>query len=231
MAQCVVLRFRFATQFNCVAIFLNSTNHERNVNSYDIILGTYGFWLPNDPRGSYSKFVWSHDLRKHGPATTVNTRHSRAADPHDTQARLRAKRDLKFPEVSLTGQQAKAIADGVAVSVSKYDFVLRAFAILEEHVHCVAQSLEMTAEQLVRELKRYGGNSLTRSGLHPLNEFRSKNNGRNPSVWARGFLKIFINTDRQLRNTIHYVEMNPVNEGKRKQDWSFVKKIDDLPHS
>ena len=38
---------------------------------YYILLGMYGFWLPNDPRGSRSKFVWSNDLAEFGEATAV----------------------------------------------------------------------------------------------------------------------------------------------------------------
>lgn len=194
--------------------------------AYHIILGMYGFWLPNDPRGSRSKFVWSDDLRKHGHATRVNTRHSRAGDPHDVEARLRAKKDLKFPEVKLTGEQAKAIADGIGEAVSKYEFRLFAFCILEQHAHCVAQSSSLTGKEIVREIKHYGGNRLTRSGLHPLYDYRAKNGGRIPSIWARGFWNVFIDTEVHLRTAIHYVEQNPVEDGKRQQHWSFVEKLD-----
>ena len=49
------------------------------------IFSAYGFWLPNDPRGSWSTFVASWELFKYGPATTVSTRRSIAHQPHDTQ--------------------------------------------------------------------------------------------------------------------------------------------------
>jgi REP element-mobilizing transposase RayT len=198
---------------------------------YHIILGTYGFWLPNDPRGSYSKHVWSPDLAKHGPATTVKTKHSRAADPHDIPKRLRAKRDLKFPEVFLSGVQAQELALGIGEAVSKYDFQLLAFAILEQHIHCVARSSSMQSEAIVKQMKRYAGNRLSRSGKNPLASFREENNNRIPSVWARGFWKRYIDSEDQLLNTIRYVEQNPIKEGKRAQYWSFVSKNDDLPHT
>jgi hypothetical protein len=35
---------------------------------YHIILGAYGFWLPNDPRGSWSNEVWESNYD--GPPTT-----------------------------------------------------------------------------------------------------------------------------------------------------------------
>ncbi|HEY5314071.1 MAG TPA: hypothetical protein VIK18_16185 [Pirellulales bacterium] len=52
--------------------------------AYHIIFCAYGFWLPNDPRGSWSTFVGSKLLyRKFGPATKVTTRESLAHQPHD----------------------------------------------------------------------------------------------------------------------------------------------------
>ena len=44
--------------------------------AYHSIFSMYGFWLPNDPRGSGSDYVANWDLFRFGPATKVNTRHS-----------------------------------------------------------------------------------------------------------------------------------------------------------
>ena len=48
-----------------------------------VIFSAYGFWLPNDPRGSWSTFVGSLELFRFGPATKVTTRRSVAHQPHD----------------------------------------------------------------------------------------------------------------------------------------------------
>ncbi len=50
-----------------------------------VVLGMYGFWLPNGPRGSYSDFVWANDLRKFGAATKVKTRQPVAGNSHDVK--------------------------------------------------------------------------------------------------------------------------------------------------
>ncbi len=39
------------------------------IHGYHVIFGTYGFWLPNDPRGSWSEFVASWELSRFGKAT------------------------------------------------------------------------------------------------------------------------------------------------------------------
>ena len=55
-----------------------------------VIITTYGFWLPNDPRGSWSDFVGAWELLKFGRATKVTTRRSLAKVAHDREKRLAA---------------------------------------------------------------------------------------------------------------------------------------------
>ena len=66
--------------------------------AFHSIFTTYGFWLPNDPRGSWSDFVHSWELfRFGGPATKVAAKRSFAHDPHDAGFRRAAKEHLKYP--------------------------------------------------------------------------------------------------------------------------------------
>jgi hypothetical protein len=62
--------------------------------AFHLVMGAYGFWLPNDPRGSGSRYVGSDQLFRHGPATHVDGEQSVAKRPHDVAARRAAKRDL-----------------------------------------------------------------------------------------------------------------------------------------
>ncbi len=77
---------------------------------YHIIFGAYGFWLPNDPRGSWSDFVGAFELYKSGRATKTTERHSVAKLPHDREKRWTDKERLMFPAVTFTGIQARDIA-------------------------------------------------------------------------------------------------------------------------
>ncbi len=43
---------------------------------HHLIISAYGFWLPNDPRGSWSDFVRAWEIAKFGDATKVETRRS-----------------------------------------------------------------------------------------------------------------------------------------------------------
>src|SRR6185437_12442838 len=59
-----------------------------------VIFGAYGFWLPNDPRGSWSDFVACWELYRYGKASKVETTQSLAHAPHDRAARIAAKSSL-----------------------------------------------------------------------------------------------------------------------------------------
>ena len=49
-----------------------------------LVWGCYGFWLPNDPRGSWSTYVGSRAIfDAAGKATTVGGTRSYAKDRHD----------------------------------------------------------------------------------------------------------------------------------------------------
>ena len=79
-----------------------------------VIIGAYGFWLPNDERGSWSDFVGAWELLRFGNATTVEARRSLACKSFDPAKRAAALSALKYPSVKLTGLQARAVGRGFA---------------------------------------------------------------------------------------------------------------------
>jgi hypothetical protein len=103
--------------------------------AYHAIFTAYGFWLPNDPRGSWSDFVGSWELFRFGPATKTDTRRSVAAKPHDRALREAAKHVLKYPAVHFDGRQALAISRGFAAAIAEHGYRPFACSILPDHVH------------------------------------------------------------------------------------------------
>jgi hypothetical protein len=102
-----------------------------------LIVTAYGFWLPNDPRGSWSDFVGSWELLRFGPATKTDCHRSVAAWPHDRELRLAAKAALKFPDVHFTGLQARRIGMSFDDWGKERGATIWASSILPEHVHLV----------------------------------------------------------------------------------------------
>src|ERR1044071_5565723 len=107
------------------------------IRAFHAIIPTYGFWLPNDPRGSWSDCVRSSELLKHGLATKVSTHRSLARKPHDRKARLAAKESLRYPEVVFDGRQALAVALGFENAIRESGYAVYACSILPQHAHLV----------------------------------------------------------------------------------------------
>src|SRR5947207_10884341 len=104
------------------------------------IFTAYGFWLPNDPRGSWSDFVRQWEFFAFGgSATKTNDRRSLAHRAHDRELRLETKKRLMYPPVRFTGLQARAIARGFARAVEESDYRILACTIMPDHVHVVPE--------------------------------------------------------------------------------------------
>jgi REP element-mobilizing transposase RayT len=189
--------------------------------AFHIVFGTYGFWLPNDPRGSWSRYVGSRKLREFGPATKVTTRESLAGKPHDIQKRLTAKQALKYPEVVLTGHQAKAVGDGFGNAVCRSRLNLFACSILPQHVHVVIANARLGPEQIWIQLKGEATKVLNRRGLYP-QQGHSPDDGRTPHAWARRSWCVYLDRDEDVWHAIRYVENNPLHGGRPRQHWDFV---------
>jgi REP element-mobilizing transposase RayT len=189
--------------------------------AYHLIITAYGFWLPNDPRGSWSDFVRSWELFRFGPATKTDERRSLAREPHDRKTRLEAKRHLVRPAVSFSGVQAGAIANGFADYCDRTGLIIYACAILPKHAHFVIERHRCSIEQVGRRLKGAATTALINAGLHPFAGARYADR-QHPSPWARGEWSVFLDSAEDIQRSIDYVNRNPTREGKRVQHWNFV---------
>jgi REP element-mobilizing transposase RayT len=190
---------------------------------YHVIFGMYGFWLPNDPRGSWSDFVGAWELFRYGQATKTTERVSVAHLPHDHAARRAAKGALQRPAVVLNGLQARAVGMGFTRYVQQAGVRVWACSILPDHVHVVVAQPGMDAEQLVIQLKGAATATLKEQELHPFGRTLDRK-GRTPKCFARGQWKVFLDP-LDVPRAIRYVEDNPEKEGKPQQRWSFVVPI------
>ena len=188
---------------------------------YHLIMTAYGFWLPNDPRGSWSDFVGLWELCKFGPATKVSGKRSYAHDPHDVELRRAAKQALKYPPVRFDAAQRDAIAEGFARATGESGYLVHACCTGHDHAHLVTTRHERTIEEVAKHAKSRATMALTRAGLHPLNAHRTRQNTI-PTPWAEGIWSVFINDVEQLRAAIAYVERHPMKEGLAPQRYPFI---------
>src|SRR5665213_545851 len=185
-----------------------------------IVMTTYGFWLPNDPRGSWSDFVRNWELYWFGgPATKTTERRSLARDAHDHALRRAMKAKLKYRPVVFDGKQALSVAHGFSKAVAESGYRMLACAIMPSHAHMVVARHDKTpAERIAGHLKARATQALVDDELHPFVQYRGED-GRFPSVWGRRAWKVFLNDGDAIVRAVRYVEDNPLKENKRKQTW------------
>jgi REP element-mobilizing transposase RayT len=182
--------------------------------AYHVVCGLYGFWLPNDPRGSWSRFVASARLLRFGKATKTADRRSRARLAHDGRLRRAAKQALEDPPVCLSGRQARAVGRGFAQVCAEGGYAVHACSILPDHVHLVVGRHARRLARVVGHMKTRATQRLKAEGLWP---------GDGCRVWGGPGWCVYLDTPEEVRQKITYVETNPLKEGKPRQRWSFVK--------
>lgn len=78
------------------------------IHGYHVIFGAYGFWLPNDPRGSWSDFVGAWEMARFGRSTRGPERQE--LTPQQERQRQEAKRALKYPAPAVSHQNELVVA-------------------------------------------------------------------------------------------------------------------------
>lgn len=192
------------------------------VHGYHIVLPHYGFWLPNDPRGSWSEFVASWEIARFGDTTRHLEQRTLAMLSADELAlRAAARQVLRYLPVTLSGDQALSIANGFKEQATKSDYAIWACSILPEHTHFVIARHRYTAEQIANLLKGAATRRLIADGIHPLRQY-AKPNQRPPGMWARNQWMSFLDSDKAIESAINYVIENPIKEGKPRQNWKWI---------
>jgi REP element-mobilizing transposase RayT len=190
------------------------------IHGYHVIWGAYGFWLPNDPRGSWSDFVHSWELARFGKSTKSSERSE--VDTRQWEAwRSAATSALKYPPVIFIGAQARAVAKGFGTGVGKSRYTIWACSILSEHVHLVIARHTYKVEQVCNLLKGEATKQLKAESLHPHAGYVDEN-GKLPSTWVENEWKVYLDSEEAIESAIRYVEDNPGKENKPRQSWSFV---------
>lgn len=187
--------------------------------AYHLIWTAYGWWLPNDPRGSGSTTVRNdvfadlgelHYGRKRVQPTgrTVREFYEEAADL------------LKHPLLSFSGIDRSEVASAFADVIAQQRYTCYACAVMPDHVHLVIRKHKHEAEEMTQFLKEASRSRLVAQGLRaPTHPIWTGGNG-----WS-----VFLDHPDEIRRTIRYVELNPIKIGLPAQPWPFVTTYDGWP--
>jgi REP element-mobilizing transposase RayT len=187
--------------------------------AYHLIWTAYGWWLPNDPRGSGSEEVASDVIAHLGELHHGRKR----AQPSGKLVREfyeRAANVLKFPLLAFDEPARLMIGKAFADVIEECRYTCYGCAIMPDHVHVLMRKHKHSAEEMAKKLKDASrlrlGTAGCRDGDHP--------------TWTGGHgWTVFLDHPKEIRRTIPYIEQNPVKIGLPKQAWPFVKAYDNWP--
>jgi REP element-mobilizing transposase RayT len=169
------------------------------VAGYHLIWTVYGYWLPNDPRGSTSK-----DVRVE-PIKDLGTHHYGRKETQPSSQELRTflndARDVLAHSVrSMDDDDIVLVGNALSRVIAAREYVCYACAVMPDHVHILIRRHCDRAEDIIANLQEAARTALIEAGKRPINH----------PVWTGGpGWKTFINTQRQFEAEIGYIEANP----------------------
>ena len=191
--------------------------------AFHLPLCNYGFWLPNDVRGSGSDFVRKTNLLPYGEAKKVSTRRSVAHRAQNYEIKRLARSSLTYPPVEFTGEQSLSCGTGIRRAVAKHGLTIWACCVQPDHIHLVVKRHHYPIEQVIRQIRTEMTAQLLADGLHPFQDLREKD-GSIPCIWSRSPWKVFLDDDAGIRRSIKYVQDNPLRRKMPRQSWKFVNR-------
>jgi len=192
------------------------------IHGYHVIMPHYGFWLPNDPRGSWSLFVARWELARFGKTTRhLEQRTLAQLSAKELAQRNNLRQSLLYPPVTLNGHQALSIANGFQQKSVASEYAIWACAILPQHTHLVIGRHQYKVEQVTNLLKGAATRKLIEDKRHPLGRY-TKTGKRPPGMWARHQWKVYLDSQQAIEDAMNYVNENPIKEGKPPQTWKWI---------
>jgi len=173
--------------------------------AYHAIFTTYGTWLPNDPRGSYSKEIYRAELAALGE---IRYGRQNPQPDRDTVRRFRtaAVRRLSRPPYYINDATRPVIAGAFRRVKERLHLTVPACAIMNDHVHLLVLRSKYKIEYLMNQFKGAATADLKLA----------------KTPWTRNGWKVFLDDDEALRAAAVYVEANPRVARMRPQHWDFV---------
>lgn len=183
------------------------------------MLSGYGFWLPNDPRGSGSEIVRKPTLAKLGEIHFGRT----AVQPGRKELRAfhsAASDSLDYPPLWLNSAKRQAIASVFAEVFADRRYTVLACAILSNHAHLFVRRHRDDAKVMWCLLA-----VASRIRLRHFADIHDDH-----PVWADRPYKVNLNSIDRVLSCVRYINAIPARERLEPQTWPFVLPYDGWPH-
>ncbi len=182
---------------------------------YHLIWTAYGWWLPNDPRGSMSDVI-AADVLTQLWEIHYGRKKIQPAGWEIREFYENAKPLLKHELLKMGEHDVAVIAEFFAEAIRRRKYTCYACALMPDHVHILIRKHRDTAEAMIEAFQTGSREALVdqerRMFDHP--------------VWGGPGWKLFLDSREDIERTIRYIEQNPVKIGRPVQNWNFVTPYD-----
>ena len=186
--------------------------------AHHIMWTLYGWWLPNDPRGSTSHVVRNDVLTELGDLHYGRKQMQPAW--RDVNAFYeQAGAVLQHPLLSFSSSEFGVVAEALGGAIEELKYTCYACAIMPDHVHLLIRKHRDLAEEMIEKVQTLSRKRLVESELREIGH----------PVWTRGGWKVFLDHPDDVNRTIRYIENNPLKLRLPAQCWPFVKMYDNWP--
>ena len=185
---------------------------------YHLIWTAYGWWLPNDPRGSMSRFLANDLLRELGELHYGRKR-AQPASRHIRAFYEDAADKLKHDLLEFGAKEIAAIADAFRSVVAECRYTCYVCVIMRDHVHLLIRKHRDSAEEMIFNFQEASRLRLRTLRLRP----------EDHPVWGGPGWKVFLDHPGDIRRTVQYIDDNPVKMRLSRQCWDFVIPYDGWP--
>jgi REP element-mobilizing transposase RayT len=183
--------------------------------AYHLIWTAYGWWLPNDPRGSSSREIRVERIAELGELH--QGRKTVQPYPHEIrQFYQKACAILKHPLLTFSDTDVVVLGRSFGQVIRSRGFTCYACAIMPDHVHMLIRRHREKAEAMIEAFQKVSRGGLIEAGA------------RQPThpVWGGPGWKVFLNTREDIERIVKYIRENPIKAGRPEQHWEFVRAYD-----
>jgi REP element-mobilizing transposase RayT len=183
--------------------------------AHHLIWTAYGWWLPNDPRGSSS-----HEIRCAEISGLGELHHGRRkvqlAAGDISRFYEAARQVLKHELLKFSGDEIETLGDVFTDVIQQRTYTCYACAIMPDHVHILIRKHRDKAEQMIEHFQEGSRRFLIEQGRraneHP--------------VWGGPGWKVYLEARDDIERVIRYINDNPIKVRRARQNWGFVTPYD-----
>ena len=186
--------------------------------AHHLVWTAYGWWLPNDPRGSLSRFI-AQDILKDLGRLHFGRKLIQPTGKIIREFYREAAKRLTHELSTFDAAARQIIADAFAEVIARETYTCWACAIMPDHIHMIIRKHRDTAEDMITNFQNASRSRLRECSFRTLDH----------PTWGGPGFKVFLDHPTEIHRTIKYIEQNPLKIGLPSQSWPFVMPYNNWP--